>query len=111
QHLYLRGSKLAMTQYYYKDQNGTCQGPVTAPGYEFYAIGAEVPASALVQVTIGAPTGTGNITQRFATTTDGLVFPAGEHDTTLGADCYPSSYDAAGASAVCLPDSAYAFYY
>ncbi len=112
QHLYLRGAKINQTQYYYKNNDGTCNTtPVTATGYDFYAAGAEIAPSNLAAITIGQPTGTGTLTQRFATSADGMVMPWSVHDAGLADDCYPSSYDPSGTSAVCVPsDSAYAYY-
>jgi hypothetical protein len=110
-HLYLRGAKLGLSQYYYKNSNGTCGGPVVTSGYDFYAAGAEITLSSLAKVTIGAPTGTGTLTERFITSTDGLQFPWSVHDAGFGSDCYVQTYDQSGANAVCTPDNArYASY-
>ncbi len=107
-HLYMRGAQLATTQYYYQNPDGSCGGPYTASGYTFYALGTEVvPASALVQVTPGAPMGTGTITERFLTSSDGLQFPWSAHDATLGTDCYPSAYSSTAAT--CIPNASYAY--
>jgi hypothetical protein len=109
-HLYMRGAQLGATQYYYQNSDGSCGGPYTATGYNFYALGTEiVPSQALVQITPGAPMGSGTITERFLTSSDGLQFPWTAHDATLGADCYPSSYGAT--SATCIPDASYAYYF
>jgi len=111
QHLYLRGAKVSATSYYYKNSDGTCGGPVTATGYDFYSPGAEIPTSMLAKLTVNAPTGSGSLTQSFITSDDGLVFPWHVHDTSLGTDCNPEAYDETGASAVCVPMSAgYAYY-
>ena len=109
-HLYLRSSQLAMSSYYYKQSDGTCAGPYTAPNYQFYALGSEVAPSNLVKLTIGSPSGAGTLSERFVTSADGLAFPWTVHDSSLGADCYAAAYDPSGASAVCLPDAGYAGY-
>ncbi|MGE5184432.1 MAG: hypothetical protein ACM31C_20320 [Acidobacteriota bacterium] len=110
-HLYNRGSQLGISQYYYQNSDGTCGGPYSAPSYSFYALGPEVvPAASLVKLTIGSPTTSGTLGERFVTSADGLSFPWTTHDALLGADCYAAAYDASGTSAVCLPDAGYAGY-
>lgn len=110
-HVYLRGNKLATTTYYYKNSDGSCGGPVTATNYDFYAPGSELAVANLAKLAIGAPMGSGTLTQRFVTSDDGLKFPWNMHDASLGTDCYPESYDAGGTTAVCAPSSAsYASY-
>jgi hypothetical protein len=109
-HLYVRGSQLSMSSYYYKQSDGSCGGPYTAANYTFYSLGSEVAPASLVKLTIGAPTGAGTLSERFVTSADGLAFPWTVHDASLGADCYAATYASNGASAVCLPDAGYAGY-
>ena len=111
QHLYLRGAKIATTSYYFKNSDGSCSTAINGAGYDFYSLGAEITPDTLAKLTVGAPTGSGALAQRFITSDDGMVFPWNVHDTALGTDCYPQSYDLTGASAVCVPGNAgYAYY-
>jgi len=107
-HMYMRGTKVAATQYYYKLSDGTCGGPVNTTSYDFYALGAEVPMSDLAETPLSAPGTTGRLGQRFYESADGLRFPLSYrvHDALLGVDCYPE-YTAAGATTGrCVPENA-----
>src|SRR5437764_873517 len=51
-HLFLRGSKLALASYYFKGSDGSCNGPYTSTNEDYYTLGAEVPPSDLVKLTV-----------------------------------------------------------
>ncbi|HUS29105.1 MAG TPA: hypothetical protein VMZ53_11360 [Kofleriaceae bacterium] len=103
-HLYVRGAKVGLASYYYKSSDGTCGGPyTTSTSYDYYAIGAEVPPSELVQVQLGAPIGNGRLSERFWQSADGMQRQATVHDAALGTSCYP------GATG-CQPSARYVSY-
>jgi hypothetical protein len=57
-HLYVRGAKQTVASYYFLDSTGACDGPYTDGGYDdYYALGAEVPTSELVGLTVTSPGG------------------------------------------------------
>ncbi|MEO8552582.1 MAG: hypothetical protein ABI678_21545 [Kofleriaceae bacterium] len=106
-HIYLRGAKLANATYYYKSSTGTCSTGYAPQSYDaFYALGSEVPKSALVELTLSAPEGQGRVGVRFYESVDGMRFPWVLHDATLDADC-SAEYAADNSSAArCTPDDA-----
>ena len=112
-HLFQRGTKIAVTQWFSKASDGTCYGPYDATGYDFYALGGEVvPASDLVAVTLGAPLGASRLDPRTYTSADGFAFPGAIHDAAAGIDCVPQSPYAGATSAQCVPlDAGYASYF
>ncbi len=110
QHLYLRGPQLTITGYYERFSDGSCGGPYTG-GYDFYQLGAEIPTSELVEITLGAPTTAGRLSTRFYQSTDGMKVPASVHDAMLGTDCYPESYGDNATTATCQPSTYGSFYY
>jgi hypothetical protein len=108
-HLYLRGAAISPAQYWIASSDGTCGGPYVATGYDFYATGAEITPNNLVEVTVGAPVGTGRITERFWQSADGMRMPYTLHDGMLDTDCDPYTYVEGGTSGICLPtDTGYA---
>lgn len=112
-HIYVRGAAQAVASYWYKNTDGSCGGPYTSSNETYYALGAELPTTSLVQVALGAPVGTARLGERFYTSPDGMRFPWSIHDAMLGADCYPtySNYTDGASTAVCGPDNAsYASY-
>jgi hypothetical protein len=111
-HMYLRGSPITTASYFYKNGNGTCGPANAAQTYDaFYGFGNQVPNTAFVQLTLGAPTGTGRLGVRYYESADGLRFPWILHDTMLDADCNASYYSDASTAARCVPnDSGYAYY-
>ncbi len=111
-HLYQRGPKLAVTQWYELASDGTCFGPLDATGDDFYALGTEVMPSELVEVTLGAPLGADRLTPRAYTSADGFSFPAAIHDAIAGIDCTPQSPYEGATQATCVPtDAGYASYF
>lgn len=108
-HLYLRGAKVSTTTYYLPDGAGGCAGPYSDTFYAYYQVGAEVPTSQLVKLTLSGPSGAGRIGQRYFQSSDGMQFPWTLHDALLGADCsgYAVSDDAT--SAACTPDASYTY--
>jgi hypothetical protein len=111
-HIYPRGPKLAVTQYYYKQSDGTCAGPYTTTNYDFYQVGTEVAPSSFVQLMRGAPIGSSRLAQRFYTSADGAQLPASLHDAQLGTDCFLSYQYGGATSGSCVPSQVrYASYY
>jgi hypothetical protein len=103
--LYLRGDAVTQTQYWIQDVDGSCIGPLGGTGLDFYAVGAEVTPSNLVNITLGDPVGTGPITERFWQSADGMRLPHILHDNNLDTDCVPTTYVEGGTSGVCVPTS------
>ena len=64
-HIYQRGPKIAVTQYYEHSVDGSCAGPYSTANYDFYQAGTEVAVSALIQFTRQAPEGSNRLAQRF----------------------------------------------
>ena len=113
-HLYPRGTKLAVTQYWYKSSDGGCDGPYTSSSSEFYALGAEIPVTELAATPITAPSTTGRLGLRHYESADGLRYPLSYrlHDALLGGDCYPMSDAPGSATGHCVPsNTASMFYY
>lgn len=106
-HLYLRGSKTTLAQYWDKGSDGTCYGPYSVANNDFYNLGAEVVPGDLVKLTVGAASGGNRLGVRFVTSSDGLAFPWAVHDATLGDDCFTSYAGDGAASARCAPSSAW----
>ncbi len=111
-HLYQRGAKLAVAQWYERGSDGTCFGPFSSTGIDFYALGTEVSPTDLAMVSLGSPLGEGRLGARAYTSADGLAFPASLHDAVAGIDCAPQSPYEGATQATCVPlDAAYASYY
>jgi hypothetical protein len=110
-HLYLRGARLAAPTYYERLSDGSCYGPFSDTYYAYYQLGAEVPTSQLVQLTLGAPGDTGRIGERYFESADGMRFPWVLHDSMLDADCYPSATTDGATTATCQPSASYTSYY
>ena len=110
-HLYLRSAKTGTATYYLPDGAGGCAGPYTDASYDYYQVGAEVPTSQLVHLTLSAPGGSGRIGQRFYQSADGMPYPWTLHDAQIGADCsaYVVSDDAT--TATCTPNGDYTYEY
>jgi hypothetical protein len=109
-HIYARGAAAGVSQYWYRDNNGGCQGPfTTSANYSYYQLGPEMLVSDFVQVTTSSPADTGRLGQRFYQSADGMRRPGPVHDAMLGTDCYPSTYgnDTTG---TCNPSASYAYY-
>lgn len=103
-HLYNRGNKLALAQYWFKGSDGSCNGPyATSTSYDYYTLGAEVKLSDLVEVTLGAPGNTGRLSVRYWQSPDGMQRQGAAHDSAFGDVCYP------GANG-CAPSARYVSY-
>lgn len=111
-HLYPRGDKVPVTAYYLRDATGTCSGPVTSDA-DLYALGPEVPVTALVSTTLGEPRRSGRLGARVHTSADGLQLPAfGElYDATLGTSCQPINQAGETTAGRCVPGATYAGYF
>jgi hypothetical protein len=112
-HLYPRGTRIAVTQYWYKSSDGTCDGPYTSQSSEYYALGTEIPVTDLAATPITAPSTTGRLGQRHYESADGLRYPLSYrlHDALLGGDCYPT-YDTPGATTGrCIPSNVASMFY
>lgn len=110
-HLYTRGTKLALAQYYDKNSDGSCGGPYTTlSSFDYYAVGGEVLPSALVEVTQGSPVGPGRLAVRYWQSPDGMRLQASVHDAMLGEACYPQIFATGATTGSCVPDARYAAY-
>jgi len=110
-HLWTRGSKITLANYYYKSSDGTCNGPyATSTSYDYYALGAEVQRAELVEVTLGSPAGPGRLGVRFYQSPDGMRLQATVNDAALGTDCYPQVYASGAMTGSCAPNARYAGY-
>ncbi|MBA3463338.1 MAG: hypothetical protein H0T46_25505 [Deltaproteobacteria bacterium] len=110
-HLFPRATKVAATQYYFKNSDGSCGGPISSTTSDFYALGAEISMTDLVETPISAPATTGRLGQRFYESADGLRYPLSYrvHDALLGVDCFPGYRSAGATTGRCIPeDAAYA---
>ncbi|MBL9017102.1 MAG: hypothetical protein JNL83_23145, partial [Myxococcales bacterium] len=109
--LFPRMSKVAATQYYFKQSDGSCAGPITTTTSDYYSLGPEVPLTELAETPLSAPATTGRLGQRFYESADGLRYPLSYrvHDALLGIDCYPEYLSAGATTGRCIPeDAAYA---
>ena len=110
-HLFVRGSRVGLGQYYYKGSDGVCNGPyTTSTSYEYYALGAEVAPTELVEVSLGSPVGPGRLGVRHYQSPDGMRLQATVHDAALGTDCYPQTYAPGATTGSCAPNARYAGY-
>ena len=50
-HLYLRGARSTVAQYYTRNYDGSCAGPYTSTSYDYYALGGEITTDKLVETT------------------------------------------------------------
>jgi hypothetical protein len=107
-HLFPRATKVAATQYYYKDSDGSCGGPITTTTSDYYALGTETPMSDLAETPLSAPATTGRLGQRFYESADGLRYPLSYrvHDALLGVDCFPEYLSAGATTGRCIPEDA-----
>lgn len=107
-HLYPRMSKVAATQYYYKQSDGSCAGPINTTNSDYYNLGPEVATSELAATPLSAPATTGRLGQRFYESADGLRYPLSYrvHDALLGVDCYPEYLSAGATTGRCIPEDA-----
>lgn len=106
-HLYLRGAKVSVTNYYTRNYDGTCAGPYTDAQENYYQLGAEVAPGSLVEVTTAAPTAAGRLGEVFWQSADGMAVPTRLHDSTLNTDCYPQTFSDAAQTGVCIPSNAW----
>ena len=111
-HLYLRGSQLTTASYFYKSSTGTCSTAYTSQSFDqFYNVGSQVPNSDLVELTLGAPEGTGRVGVRFYESGDGMKFPWVMHDGTLIRGVLAEYMSDVSTAARCVPNDAdYAYY-
>lgn len=112
-HLYPRGTKIAVAQYWYLSSNGSCNGPYTSTSSEYYALGPEIPVTDLATTTTTSPSTTGRLGQRYYESADGLRYPLTYrlHDALLGGDCYPTSDAPGSATGSCVPSNTASTYY
>lgn len=86
-HLYERGKKVSITQYWYKSSQG-CLGPVSTRQRTAYGVGAEVTTANLVAIDRGSFQGGGRLQRQFLTSVDGLRMLSGQlRDTQLNIEC------------------------
>ncbi|HEY5928368.1 MAG TPA: hypothetical protein VIV11_42070 [Kofleriaceae bacterium] len=110
-HLYTRGAKVTLAQYYFKSSDGACNGPyTTSTSYDYYALGAEVARSELVEVTLGSPVGPGRLGVRHYQSPGGMSLQAAVHDAALGTDCFPQVFASGAMTGSCSPSARYAGY-
>lgn len=109
-HLFARGSKLSLAQYYYKSSTGACEGPYTTDTayYDYYAVATEVKTTELVELELGAPIGTGRLATRYYESADGMRLQGAVHDAALGTTCSPRTY--VGNDGLCAPSARSASY-
>lgn len=98
-HLYGIGTPIAARQYYERQSATQCSGPFDGP---LRALTAEVPRSALVELTTETAPAAGRIARTFRTSADGYKEPQGFRDTELDATCFVQNASGA-ASGACIP--------
>jgi hypothetical protein len=102
--LYLFGPRIAATHHYTRSSDGSCTGPHTTWNSDYFQLGAEVPVSALAELTLDAPSGTGRLSPVSASSADGarVVLTYFAYDAVLGGYCgfFPEDGDS---SAPCRP--------
>lgn len=111
-HIYPRAAKLAVTEVYSKNSNGSCSGPSSSARSDVYALGAEIAVADLAEITITSPSMTGRLGQRYYESPDGLHYPVPDRvrDAMLGGECSLSS-DAPGSdTGSCLPSKSAGMY-
>ena len=106
-HLYLRGAKVTQSQYWTRNIDGTCGGPYTDAQEDYYQLGPEVAPGNLVEITYGAPVGTGRLGEVFWQSADGMRLPTLLHDSQLSTDCYPQTFSDGATSGICVPSNAW----
>jgi len=109
--LYGRGAAIAATQYYSLDGTGACVGPSADPNYHYYTLGAELPSSALIELTATLVPSTGRYAQGYLESADGGKFLGPTRDTQLGTTCYMSRYLDTDAVGHCQLSASYAPYF
>nr|HEX4314643.1 hypothetical protein [Kofleriaceae bacterium] len=110
--VYQRGGKLATVAQYYLNYGTGCIGPFDDDGdSDYYALGPL--ATDLAEVTLAdAPdAGTGRLSTRMWTSTDGLALPARMRDSQLGTDCFAAYLGPGAQSSLCDPETAGYFSY
>ena len=109
-HLYTRGAKISLAQYYFMGSDNVCYGPYTTTpaSYDYYATGPEVAKTDLVEVTLGSPVGPGRLAMRYYQSPDGMQFQGTVHDAMLGTSCYPVDVQRDGR--ICSPSANYVSY-
>ncbi len=86
--IYPRGAKLALTEFYRKNDDGSCSGPSDGSELDFYALGPEVPVTDLAETMITQPSMTGRLGELYYESIDGLRYPTGRmHDALLDGAC------------------------
>jgi len=106
-HLYLRGAKTTVAQYYSRNYDGSCAGPYTSTSYDFYALGGEITTDKLVEITYTPGTAAGRLAPVYYASADGMRLPTRLHDSQLGTDCYPQTYVDGATAGTCIPSGAY----
>jgi hypothetical protein len=106
-HLYVRGAKTTVAQYYTRSYDGTCAGPYTDAQDDYYQLGAEISPQSLVEVTTAAATDTGRLGEVFWQSADGMRVPTRLHDTQLQTDCYPETFSDNAQTGICVPTNAW----
>lgn len=86
-HLYHRGPRISITQYWYQSSQG-CLGPVSTRQRDAYAMGPEVTAADLVAIDRGLFEGSGRLQRQILSSSDGLRMLSGQlRDTQLSLEC------------------------
>jgi hypothetical protein len=110
-HLYVRGAPLPVPSTFYTlDSTGACSGNSDDGTNTYYGVGAEVPISQLVQLTLGLGSGKGAFATEYATSSDGAQFPWAVRDHANNLSCQPAVITTDTSTATCAPTSWFAGY-
>jgi hypothetical protein len=105
-HLYVRGSQVAVSTYYLADPTGACDGPYSDDGYDlYYALGAEVSPTALVKLSVTTGSASAGFAMQYVASSDGAQFPWDVEDGASAMACYPQVVDSDASTALCAPNS------
>lgn len=101
--VYRRGPAVAGNSFYSLQSDGSCGGPYTDPSYHLYSLGAVVPTSELVKLTLTHDAGAGRYTGEYLTSTDGAKLLTGVFDTGLDTSCYFNRTTDSATTGKCFP--------
>lgn len=89
--LFVAGAQLPRPAQIWVVIDGVCTGPLDPGEREYFALGAEVPATDFMRIKRSLPIGDGRLATIFLTSDDGLSAAIAVHDRELDATCTPAA--------------------
>lgn len=101
--IYVRGDPAPAPAQAWELRSGACLGPYEVGGFDYFAVGAEVPRAEFARITHPEVATTSRLALSVVASDDGLYAPIGLRDRDLELSCAPVAAPSADTT-VCLPD-------